>query len=220
MARSFGSRILPSCLLAGALLASAAAVLHPTLAGDGAAQLATIAASAHWRAIHWAFLFGFPLSLAGLAGLAAEQAGTPGERAARAGVVVATFGYACWAVIVAFMAGTGWTLARHIATAASGADADAAIFLFAMVQPFALATQRVAGWALGVATALLGWGMTSGKVLPRWLGCAGIAAGVAAMALALAFGETTRADQAAFVLPVLWQLATGALLLGRRSAAS
>jgi hypothetical protein len=219
VARSFGALIFPSCLVLGALLATAAAALHPALAGDGAAQLAVIGRSASWRAIHWAFLFGFPLSLAGLAGLAAESAGTRGERAARAGVIVATFAYACWTVIVAFMAGAGWTLARHVATAASGTEAASAAFLFEMVQPFALATQRVAGFALGVATALLGWGVSSARLLPRWLGCGGVAAGLAAMILALWFSEDTRADQAAFVLPVLWQLVTGVLLLGRRSAA-
>ena len=220
MARSFGPLILPSCLVCGALLATAAAALHPALTGDGAAQLAAIAHSAWWRAIHWAFLFGFPLSLAGLVGLAAEQTGTPGERAARAGVVVATFAYACWTVIVAFMAGTGWTLARQVATATSGPDAASAVFMFEMAQPFALVTQRVAGFALGVATALLGWGIGSGNALPRWLGSGGVAAGVGAMLLALSFREDTRADQAAFVLPVLWQLGTGAVLLRRRSAAS
>ena len=38
------------------------------------------------------------------------------------------------------------------------------------------------------------------------------------MALALVFREDTKADQAAFVLPVLWQLVTGAvgLLLSAR----
>src|SRR5260370_40559364 len=101
----FSGVIVSLCVVSGAVLAIAAAALHPTLAGDGAAQLAMIARSASWRAIHWAFLFGFPLSLTGLAGLAAEQAGTPGDGAARAGVIVATFAYACWTVIVAVMAG-------------------------------------------------------------------------------------------------------------------
>jgi len=39
-----------------------------------------------------------------------------------------------------------------------------------------------------------------------------VAAGLVGMALALAFGEDTKADQAAYVLPVLWQLVAGAVL--------
>src|SRR5579884_307302 len=154
------------CLLAGASLAVAAGALHPALRGDGAAQLAAIAACPAWRAIHWAFLFGGPLALAGLAGLAAAHAGTPGAAAARAGALVAVLAYAGWMVIVAFMAGAGWALAQRYAAAD-----------------------------------------------------AGMTAGVVAMGLALAFREDTKADQAAFVLPVLWQVAAGALLLGRAPAA-
>ena len=37
------------CLLAGASLAVAAGALHPALRGDGAAQLAAIAACPAWR---------------------------------------------------------------------------------------------------------------------------------------------------------------------------
>ena len=55
--------VYPLCLLVGALLAVVAGVLHPDLTGDGAAQLATIAQCAAWRAIHWTFLFSFPLAL-------------------------------------------------------------------------------------------------------------------------------------------------------------
>jgi len=55
--------------------------------------------------------------------------------------------------------------------------ATRAVFAFDMLHPFALAAQRVAGFALGVATCLFGWGVLDGKVLPRWLGTAGVAAG-------------------------------------------
>jgi hypothetical protein len=52
--------------------------------------------------------------------------------------------------------------------------------------------------------------------LPRWLGSSGVVAGAVAMALALLFREDTKADQAAFVLPVLWQVVTAAVLLRGR----
>src|SRR2546423_2022498 len=80
--------VYPLCLLVGALLAVVAGVLHPDLAGDGAAQLTTIAQCGGWRAIHWTFLFSFPLALTGLVGLARVHGGDSGGGAGRAGLVV------------------------------------------------------------------------------------------------------------------------------------
>src|SRR2546427_576506 len=128
--------VFPLCLLVGPLLVIVAGTLHPDLAGDGAAQLAAIAQCSAWRAIHWTFLFSFPLALTGLVGL-----------------------------------------------------------------------------ALGLSTCLFCWGVFDGKVLPRWLATGGLAAGAVAMALALVFREDTKADQAAFVLPLLWQVVTAAVML-------
>ncbi len=205
--------VFPLCLLVGPLLVILAGTLHPDLVGDGAAQLTTIAQCEAWRAIHWTFLFSFPLALTGLVGLARVHAGNPGESAVRAGLIVGTFAYGAWTVTVAFMGGAGASLAHSFTVADPGMTATRAVFLFDMIHPFALATQRAAGFALGLSTCLFGWGVSDGKVLPRWLGTGGLAAGVVAMALALAFREDTKADQAAFVLPVLWQVVTGAVLL-------
>jgi hypothetical protein len=205
--------IFPLCLLIGALLTIISGTLHPDLVGDGAAQLTTIAQSEAWRAIHWGFLFSFPLSLTGLVGLARAHAGGAGEGPVRAGLIVGTFAYAAWMVIVAFMAGAGWALARSFTLADPGMTATRAVFAFDMLHPFGLAAQRVAGFALGVATCLFGWGVLDGKVFPRWLGTGGVTAGAIAMGLALFFREDTKADQAAFVLPVFWQLVTGAVML-------
>src|SRR3989442_5954138 len=201
------------CLLVGALLEVVAGVLHPDLTGDGAAQLATIAQCAAWRAIHWTFLFGFPLALTGLVGLARAHVATPGENAVRAGVIVGTFAYGAWTVTVAFMGAAGWSLAHSFTIADAGMTATRAVFRFDMIHPFALTTQRVAGFALGLSTCLFAWGVSDGKVLPRWLGTTGLAAGGVAMGLALVFPETTKADQAAFVLPVLWQVVTASVML-------
>jgi hypothetical protein len=199
------SLVYPLCLLVGSLLAVVAGVLHPDLAGDGAAQLGQIARSEHWRAIHWMFLFSFPLALTGLVGLARAHVGSSGENAVRAGVIVGTFAYAAWMVIVAFMEGAGWSLAQS--------STERAVFVFDMLRPFALATQRVAGFALGLTTVLFGWGVSDGKVLPRWLGSGGMVAGAVGMALALLFREDTKADQAAFVLPVVWQVVAASVML-------
>ena len=205
--------VYPLCLLFGALLAVVAGVLHPDLMGDGAAQLTTIAQCPGWRAIHWTFLFSFPLALTGLVGLARMHVATPGENAVRTGVIVATFAYGAWTVTVAFMGGAGWSLAHSFTIADAGMTATRAVFLFDMIHPFALTTQRVAGFALGLSTGLLAWGLIDGKVLPRWLGTSGLAAGGVAMGLALVFPETTKADQAAFVLPVLWQVVAASVIL-------
>jgi hypothetical protein len=207
----------PLCLLAGALLIIVGGALHPDLVGDGAAQLSTIAHSDAWRAVHWAFLFGFALCLTGLVGLVHRHGATPGEGAVRAGVVVGTLAYAAWLVIVAFMAGTGWALAQNYIAAEPGMTGTRAIFLYDMIHPFALAAQRFAGFTLGISTYLFGWGVVQGRVLPRWLGWSGVASGLIAIALAVACDERTKADQAAFVLPVLWQFVTALVLLaGRR----
>jgi len=212
--------IYPLCLLTGALLAVVAGVAHPDLPSDGAAQLAAIAQCAAWRAIHFAFLFGFAFSLAGLVGLTGKHVGTAGEGAVRAGLIVGVFAYAGWMVIVAFMAGAGWSLARSYVAAEPGLAATHAVFVYDMLRPFALAAQRAAGFALGLSTYLFGWGLINGKVLPRWLGAGAVAAGIVGVALALVFQEDTKADQAAFVLPVLWQVVTGAVMLrGRRASA-
>ena len=206
----------PLCLLVGSLLAVSAGIAHPDLTGDGPTQLATIAQCEQWRAIHWGFLFSFALSLTGLVGVAGAHAGTPGEGGARAGLIVGTFAYGAWLLTVAFMGGAGWALARSFTTAEPGLAGTHAVFLYDMLRPFALAAQRAAAFALGIATCLFGRGVLNGKVLPRWLGAAGVAAGLVGVALALAFREDTKADQAAYVLPVLWQVVTGAVLLRAR----
>ncbi len=205
--------VYPLCLLFGALLAVVAGVLHPDLMGDGAAQLTIIAQCGLWRSIHWTFLLGFPLALTGLVGLARMHVATPGENAVRAGVIVGTFAYGAWTVTVAFMGGAGWSLAHSITIADAGVTATRAVFLFDMIHPFALTTQRVGGFALGLSTGLFAWGVFEGKVLPRWLGTSGLAAGGVAMGLAVVFPETTKADQAAFVLPVLWQMVAASVML-------
>src|SRR3989442_14899997 len=111
------------------------------------------------------------------------------------------------------MGAAGASLAHSFTIADAGMTATRAVFLFDMIHPFALTTQRVAGFALGLSTCLFAWGVSDGKVLPRWLGTSGLAAGGVAMGLAVVFPETTKADQAAFVLPVLRHLGTGVRLL-------
>src|SRR2546428_11089879 len=99
--------IYPLALLVGSLLVVAAAVAHPDLQGDGAAQLTLIAQCAAWRAIHWAFLFGFTLALTGLVGLVGVHVGPPGGGAARAGGLVGVFAGGVGGGVGAVMVGGG-----------------------------------------------------------------------------------------------------------------
>jgi Domain of unknown function (DUF4386) len=214
------STIYASCLLIGTLLVIVAALLHPDLTvGNGADHLGMIARSDAWRAIHWAFLFGFALSLTGLAGVAGGYSGTAGEGAARVGVIVVAFAYSGWMVVVTFMAGAGWTLAQTYVAAGTGMTATQAVFIYDMMRPFALAAQRIGAVALGISTYLFGWAALQARLVPRWLGWSGVGSGIVAVALALFFGEATKADQAAFAPPVVWQLVTALVLLSGRGAA-
>src|SRR2546423_1870692 len=49
--------------------------------------------------------------------------------------------------------------------------------------------------------------------LPRGLGAGAVVAGSVGIVLALVFREDAKADQAAFVLPVVWQLVTAVMML-------
>jgi hypothetical protein len=90
------------------------------------------------------------------------------------------------------------------------------VFVYDMMRPFALAAQRIAAFALGMATSALGWGLLQARLDARWLGWSGVASGLIAVALAVMFGEATKADQAAFAPPVLWQFVTAGVLLAGR----
>src|SRR5206468_12947994 len=106
------SLVFPLCLVAGPLLVIVAGTLHPDLAGDGAAQLTTIAQCRAWRAIHWTFLFSFPLALTGLVGVARIHAGSSGENAVRAGLITPPSAYTAWWVSARSWRAPGWALAR------------------------------------------------------------------------------------------------------------
>jgi hypothetical protein len=213
------SAVYPLCLLLGASLVTVAALVHPRLAGDGATQLELIAATTRWAAIHWTFLFAFPLSIAGLLGVVAVVIGSPGELAARAGLLVGAFGYACWMIVVAFMLGAGGALAGAYTVGEPGLAATRAVFLYDMLHPFALTAQRAGAFALGLATCFFGWGGwlggAGGARLPRWTAMLALAGGAAGAALALAAPATSHLDEAAYVPPVLWQLVTALTLLLR-----
>ena len=104
-------------LLGGTTLLGVGALLHPMLTGDAAAELTTIAASPHFRAIHLAMLTGSALIIAGV--WVRALACGPGE-GFRFGIAfgLIDLGLALNAYDIAFMARAGTRLAAAYATGA------------------------------------------------------------------------------------------------------
>ena len=204
------------CLLAGCLLVSAAGLMHPLLLGDGATQLATVAATPHWRAIHWALLFGFPLMYIGLVGVALRHGDTPGSAPARAGILLAGFAFGMWALNVLFMVGAGWQLANAFTTSDKALTATRAVFLYDMLHPAGLAAERLATFSLGIVAYVFGWAILNGKVYPRWLGWAAFAVAVTNTAVAVGFDEFSPNLYYGQALFVAWLVATAAVMLAER----
>src|SRR5438552_18981875 len=115
---TFSRRLVyPLCLLAGSLLAVVAGALHPDIVAlDGAGQLAVIARSPAWPAIHWAFLFSFPLALTGLFAVIRMHAGPPGGSAVRPAILATPPAYPWRASTSASMVGPGRPLGRGFPT--------------------------------------------------------------------------------------------------------
>ncbi len=203
-------------LLSGSLLAAAAGWMHPWLNGDGATQLATVAATVHWRAIHWSLLFAFPMMYAGLIGVALRHSDTPGSAPARAGILLAGFAFGVWALNVLFMVGAGWQLANAFTTSDKALTATRAVFLYDMLHPAGLAAERLATFSLGIVAYVFGWAILNGKVYPRWLGWAAFAVAVTNAAVAVGFDEFSPNLYYGQALFVAWLVATAAVMLAER----
>jgi hypothetical protein len=204
------------CLLAGSLLFSVAGLLHPLLEGDGAAQLATVATTSGWRAIHWALLFGLPLMYVGLIGLRLRHNDTPGSAPARAGILLAGFAFGVWALNVLFMVGAGWHLAQAYTRSDTGLTGTHAVFVYDMLHPAGLAAERLATFALGLVAYVFGWAILNGQVYPRWLGWAAFAVAVTNAAVAVGFDEFSPNLYYAQALFVAWLFATAVVMLVER----
>lgn len=208
-------------LLAGSLTVGIAGVRHPMLVGDGADQLTLIAATGAWRTMHWAFAAGYVAVVAGLAGLAARHAGTPGDRAARIGALTATFGYAISLVGVLFMLGAAAALADAYTRGEPGLSSTYAVFAYDMLHPSAQAAIRVGAAAVSLGLYAFGWAAIRGGVLPRWVGLVGVGGGIAGVAAAVIAAPDTATLVAGVALATVWQaVAAIAVLVGARRAAA
>lgn len=207
-------------LLIGSLLVGVAGILHPKLAGDGAAQLGAIAASSAWRSIHWSFLFGFVLVITGLMGVLGRHVTNPGAMPARAAAFLAVVGYGSLAILVLFMMGAGGALAQAYTRSDAGLTATHAVFLFDMLHPFGLAAARIGAFAIGIATYAFGWAVRNGGVYPKWLGYFGIGAGLAGIMAALVFSESSPNVLAGVAAATAWQFTMAVAMLVERPAPS
>jgi len=213
--QSFASGI---ALLAGALLVTVVGLCHPMLTGDGPAQLATIAATSAWRAVHLALIAGEILLVAGVAGFALRHADTPCAGTTRAGALLFALGVALALIQILFMVGAASALAAAYVRAYPGIAATQAVFMYDMLHPFAQVAGRAGESALGLALATVGWGTVNGGVLPRWLGYGGVAAGVLCALWAVGVPESDPRLMAGVGLVTLWALASGLVLLVGRTA--
>ncbi|HTH64204.1 MAG TPA: hypothetical protein VL563_05950 [Gemmatimonadales bacterium] len=201
------------CLTIGALVFGVAGLFHPILTGDGPMQLATIARTPGWRVIHWTLLLSLPLMLAGLAGISLRHQETPGAGPARAGVLIAGFGFAAWMLNILFMAGAGWHLAATYTTAAPGLAATHAVFLYDMIHPMGLAAERLATFTTGLALYLLAWGIWNGRVYWRGFAWGAFVIGAACMVIGVAVDEASVVIYYGQAGVVVWMAAMGVALL-------
>jgi hypothetical protein len=202
------------CLLIGAVLFGVAGLLHPMLEGDGAAQLATIAATPGWRAIHWGLLFALPLLYVGLSGVALRHGETAGATAARGGIRLAAFAFAVWSLNILFMAAGGWSLARVFTASDTGLTASHAVFVYDMLHPAGLAAERLATFAVGLVVYLFARAMLGGGLYPRWLAWTGFAVAAITGVIGLVVAEwTPNPYYYGQALVIVWLALTGVVTL-------
>jgi len=201
------------CLLVGSLLFGIAGLNHPLLAGEGAAQLATVARTSAWRLIHWSLLFGLAFMYTGLVGVALRHTDTAGSTPARAGVVVGAFAFSVWSINILFMVGAGWQLAQAYTASDAGLTGTHAVFVYDMLHPTGLAAERLATFMLGLVAYMFGWTIRNGAIWPKWL--AWMAWGVAVVdgAVAVVFSEFSPNLYYAQALFVIWLAAAAVVML-------
>jgi hypothetical protein len=201
------------CLLVGALLFGGAGAIHPILTGDGAAQLAMIAGTEHWRLIHWALLFGLAFMYAGVIGMALRHNDTPGATPGRAAVRMGAFAFSVWSLNILFMVGSGSQLAQAYTTSDAGLTGTHAVFIYDMLHPMGLAAERLATFMLGLVAYMFGWAIRNGEVWPKWLAWIAWVVAVVDGVVALVFSEFSPIMYYGQALFIIWLAATAVVML-------
>lgn len=194
--------VLALALLAGTALHGVGALLHPVLAGDGAAQLRTIADMAHWRTLHLAMLAGSGLIVAGVwVRLVDDRAFVRAPLVAA--LTLISLGVAGNAMNIAYMAGAGW----HMASRFAAGDA-AMVPLFEATHPIGLMAARFGNFIIALGALALGWGEWHDPEPRRLDAALAWIAAVGGLVGAIFFAESSRIALAAVGLLSGWQVVT------------
>ena len=200
------ARPLALALLAGTALLGVGAVLHPVLAGDGAAQLRIIADTPYWRPLHLAMLAGAGLVIAGVwarALLGRDGAAPPLAATLVAALAMIGVGMAVSALNIAFMAGAGWHMAAMFRGGQGGMSA-----LFDATHPIGLMAARFGNFVVALGALLLGCVERHDPASPRWAAPLAWLAAAGGLVGVLFFPETSPAALGAVALLSAWQVAT------------
>jgi hypothetical protein len=195
-------------LLVGTALHGVGALVHPVLAGDGAAKLRMIADTAQWRPLHLAMLAGSGLIVAGIwVRLVDDRAFVRAPLVAALAVI--SIGITINALNIAYMAGAGSHMAARFAAGDVGI-----VPLFDATHPIGLMSARFGNFIIALGAVALGWGEWHDAEPRRldailaWIAAAGGLVG------AIFFHESSRIALGAVALLSGWQVvAAGRVLI-------
>lgn len=199
-------RLLAIEMLCGTALLGIGAAFHPMLAGDGAAQLQTIAATPYWRVLHLGMLAGSGLLIVGIwVRLVTDRAaGAP----LVAALAVLAVGLALNALNIAYMAGSGTHMA---ALYVAGRKEMASVF--EATHPIGLMAARFGNFVLALGALALGWIEWHDATRPRWLAWLASLAAAGGFVGVFLFDEASPLALAAVALLSAWEVATAVLVL-------
>jgi hypothetical protein len=202
LARPLAVALLAVALLVGTALLGVGAVLHPVLAGDGAAQLRIIADTRLWRPLHLLMLAGSGLVIVGIwVRVLLGRAGAPPPMLAALAVIA--IGLTLNALNTAFMAGSGWHMA--VMFRAGRTDMSA---VFDATHPIGLMIARFGNFLVALGALVLGWAERQDAASPPWLATLAWIAALGGFVGVLFFDEASRAMLGAVALLSAWQVAT------------
>jgi hypothetical protein len=202
LARPLAVALLAVALLVGTALLGVGAVLHPVLAGDGAAQLRIIADTPYWRPLHLLMLAGSGLVIVGIwvRVLLGRAGAAPPMLAALAVIAI---GLTLNALNTAFMAGSGW----HMAAMFRAGHTDMSA-VFDATHPIGLMIARFGNFLVALGALVLGWAERQDAASPPWLATLAWIAALGGFVGVLFFDEASRAMLGAVALLSAWQVAT------------